>query len=154
MIITDNAKTFKATAKLIEKMCKSREVWAYLEGSQISWKFNLERAPWWGGFYERLIGTMKRCLRKVLRNAKLNGDELLTILTELEAMLNSRPLTCEYDEVGEEMLTLFSFTVVGCWVCPRKWETMNRKVQQDFSNVSDTLVSWGSISGTDGDKSV
>lgn len=57
---------------------------------------------------------MKRCLRKVLRNAKLNGDELLTILIELEAMLNSRPLTCEYDEVGEEMLTLFSFTVVGC----------------------------------------
>ena len=47
---------------------------------------------------------MKRSLRKVLGNAKLNADELLTILTKLEATMNSRPLTYEYDEVGEEML--------------------------------------------------
>ena len=105
MIISDNAKTFKATAKWIERMCNSSEVSSYLEGNRITWKFNLERAPWWGGFYERLIGTMKRCLRKVLGNAKLNADELLTILTEVEATLNSRPLTYEYDEIGEEMLT-------------------------------------------------
>ena len=32
-------------------------------------------------------------------------DELLTVLLEVESMLNCRPLTYEYDEVGEEMLT-------------------------------------------------
>lgn len=51
-----------------------------------------------------LIGTAKRCLsRKVLGNARLNADVLLTVLMELEATLNLRPLTYDYDELGAEM---------------------------------------------------
>ena len=65
----------------------------------------MERAPWWGGFFERLIGTTKCCLRKVLGNTKLDADQMLTVLMELEATLNSRPLTYDYDELGAEMLT-------------------------------------------------
>lgn len=105
LIVSDNAKTFKASAKVIKRLYDNEEVRAHLESNRIDWKFILERAPWWGGFYERMIGTAKRCLRKVLGNAKLNADELLTVLTEVEATLNSRPLTYEYDEVGAEMLT-------------------------------------------------
>lgn len=105
LIISDNAKTFKASAKVIKRLYDNEEVRAHLESNRIDWKFILERAPWWGGFYERMVGTAKRCLRKVLGNAKLNADELLTVLTEVEATLNSRPLTYEYDEVGAEMLT-------------------------------------------------
>ena len=45
------------------------------------------------------MGTVKRCLRKVLGSARLAYDELQTILIEIEATLNSRPITYEYDEV-------------------------------------------------------
>ena len=69
------------------------------------WKFNLERAPWWGGFFERMVGCVKRCLRKVLGNARLTFDELCTVLVEVEGALNSRPLTYEYNELEEEVLT-------------------------------------------------
>ena len=73
----------------------------------IEWKFNLERAPWWGGFFERMVGCVKRCLRKVLGNARLTFDELFTVLVEVEGTLNSRPITYEYDETSEEVLTPF-----------------------------------------------
>lgn len=105
LIVSDNAKTFKASEKLLRRLHDNREVKEHLESNRIDWRFNLERAPWWGGFYERLIGTAKRCLRKVLGNARLSADELLTVLMELEATLNSRPLTYDYDELGAEMLT-------------------------------------------------
>jgi hypothetical protein len=61
--------------------------------------------PWWGGFFERLVGLVKRCLRKVLGNAKLTFEELLTTLVEVEGTLNSRPLTYIYDEVENDVLT-------------------------------------------------
>ena len=43
-----------------------------------------------GGFYERLIRIMKSTLRKILGNAKLNYEELLTVLTEIKRVVNSR----------------------------------------------------------------
>ena len=55
-------------------------------------KYNLEEAPWWGAFWKRIVKSTKRCLRKVLRNARLSYSELTTILIEVEAVLNSRPL--------------------------------------------------------------
>ncbi|XP_069105792.1 uncharacterized protein [Argopecten irradians] len=44
-------------------------------------------------FWERLIGLTKNCLRKVLGRAYVNYDLLMTVITEIEAILNDRPLT-------------------------------------------------------------
>ncbi|KAK3753065.1 hypothetical protein QZH41_005503 [Actinostola sp. cb2023] len=52
-----------------------------------------------------MVGLVKGCLRKVLGNARLTFDELLTIIVEIEGTLNARPLTYEYEELEEEVLT-------------------------------------------------
>ncbi|XP_046856074.1 uncharacterized protein LOC124449168 [Xenia sp. Carnegie-2017] len=105
LIVSDNAKTFKAAKKTLRDLFQCEEVDNCLSAKNIEWRFNLERAPWWGGFFERMIGLVKVCLRKVLGNAKLTFDELTTVLAEAEAKLNSRPLTYEYEEVNSEVLT-------------------------------------------------
>ena len=48
---------------------------------------------------------MKSSSKKVIGPAKLSLDELKTVIVEIAATLNSRPLTYIYPEVGEEALT-------------------------------------------------
>ena len=105
LIVSDNAKTFQATEKTLINLFKHPEIACELDRKRIEWRFNLERAPWWGGFFERMVGSVKACLREVLGNARLSFDELLTVLVEVEGTLNSRPLTYEYSEAGYEVLT-------------------------------------------------
>ena len=89
-MVTDNAKTFKAAAKMIESIVTHSEVQQHLAGIGVQWIFNLPKAPWWGGMFEWLIGSKKRCLQKLIGQAKLTYDELLIAVV---AMINSRPLT-------------------------------------------------------------
>ena len=84
--------------KALNKLQSHLEIMNQLDKLHIEWKFNLERAPWWGGFFEIMVGSVKRCLRKALGNSRLSKDELLTVLVEIEETLNSWPLTYEYNE--------------------------------------------------------
>ena len=104
-MISDNAKTFISAAQTIEDMLTSSEVQQYLTCLKVKWSFTLEKAPWWGGFYERMIQSMKRCLKKTIGKAKLTHDELSTALTEVEAILNSRPLSYISSDDLDEPLT-------------------------------------------------
>ena len=59
----------------------------------LRWSFNIERAPWWDGLFERMVQLLKRCLPKMVGQSRLTNVELLTSVTEVEMILNSRPLT-------------------------------------------------------------
>ena len=57
------------------------------------------RAPWWGGWLERLIGSVKSTLKRSVGKRSLTRVELETTLHEVEACINSRPLTFVGDEL-------------------------------------------------------
>lgn len=117
LVISDNAKTFKAANKMLHNLLSKNEVGEFLTRKRIIWRYNLERSPWWGGHFERMIGTVKRCLKKVLGTAKLSQDELSTVLTEVESTLNSRPLTYYGEELEEQVLTP-SHLIIGRRISP------------------------------------
>ena len=129
LIISDNSKTFKAADKILHNLLSKNEVNNFLTRKRIVWKYNLERSPWWGGHFERMIETVKRCLRKVLGNARLSQDELSTILTEVEGTINSRPLTYHGEELEEQVLTP-SHLITGRRISPLS-ENVNFPLNSD-----------------------
>ena len=89
----------------MKALCSDPDTQNYLSHSGIEWSFNLEKAPWWGGLFERMIKSVKRCLRKVVGRAKFSYDELHTAIVEIEAIVNSRPLSYVHPDDHEEPLT-------------------------------------------------
>ena len=51
--------------------------------------------------WDRLVRSVKTCLRKVLGQTSLSFEELTTIRTEVEATLNSRPLSVVNNDPDE-----------------------------------------------------
>ena len=78
---------------------------AYLNINQIEWQFNLSRALWWGGQFERLLGLVKSTLNKKIGNGLLRGKELQKVLLDVKITLNNRPLSYVEDDVQMPLLT-------------------------------------------------
>ncbi|XP_043228193.1 uncharacterized protein LOC122384656 [Amphibalanus amphitrite] len=90
IIFSDNAASFRAcAARLKETMVDSAP----------EWRFIVPSAPWYGGWWERLVRSVKVGLRKALGKRCLTLTELETVLLEIESCINSRPLTFVSDDV-------------------------------------------------------
>ena len=105
LIVSDNEKTFKTTAGWLKKLSLDEDIQCYLAKENIEWKFNLSRAPWWGGFFERLIGITKNALSKAIGRALLTFQELEEILLDIECFMNNRPLAYLDEEFEQRAIT-------------------------------------------------
>jgi len=141
-IYTDNAQTFQAANRELISLwstLSSMKVQQFYSENGIKWKFIVPRAAWWGGWWERLVGLTKQCLRKSLGRASLDEESLSTVLIGVEAALNSRPLVYEEGELDdEEALTpghfLIGHKLTAIPTCNEKNQRLARlyKQQQDL----------------------
>ena len=103
LIISDNAPQFRLTNTVLDKqwrqVFKNKDVLNYISMEGIKWNFTTALAPWQGGFYERLVGMVKRSLRKATGRKHFTLEQLITLIAEIEAVLNSRPLTYVYGDL-------------------------------------------------------
>ena len=77
------------------------------------WLFITPRSPWRGGWWERLIQSLKSALKKTVGCKCLTRGELETTIQEIEACVNSRSLTFLSGDIDvENPLTPSHFLLV------------------------------------------
>ncbi|KAF2887096.1 hypothetical protein ILUMI_19078 [Ignelater luminosus] len=99
-IYTDNGTNFCGAKNAFAKLNWTK-VQDYASVRRITCYFNPPTASWWGGFWERLIGVLKRLLRKILGRASFNYEELVTLLCKCEDIMNARPISYQSSDPGD-----------------------------------------------------
>ncbi|GFT02235.1 uncharacterized protein TNCV_84881 [Trichonephila clavipes] len=95
-IISDNGSNFKGASSHLRKLvdlCLQEEVQNFLSLKGIEWSFIPPYTPHFGGLWESAIKSAKQLLIKATNSVLLNFEECSTLLIQIEACLNSRPLT-------------------------------------------------------------
>jgi hypothetical protein len=116
-IISDRAETFKAAFnRLVYANRRFLNNPKYRRnGPRLTWHFNASRAPWWGGFFERMMRMIKTKLAKLFIQNQQTHFPTLAAFQEAVAwtqlVLNSRPVswapTC--GKYGQPVLALDLF---------------------------------------------
>ena len=101
IVMSDNATTFVAASNSLKHLMDSETIQNEFSSKGIEWRFIPKRAPWFGGFWERMIGLTKNNLKKVLGRALVDLETLQTIITEVESVLNDRPITYVSSDVND-----------------------------------------------------
>ena len=97
-VFSDNGSNFigaQAELKKMYQLVQDRSSAALIQWAStksIQWHFSPGRAPHFGGLWEAAVRSMKTLQRKTIGEHVLHWDELLTVLTSVEAVMNSRPI--------------------------------------------------------------
>ncbi|XP_066590782.1 uncharacterized protein [Prorops nasuta] len=91
--------------------------------SKIEWKFIPVATPHWGGLWESAVKSMKHHLKRSLRVFVPNFEEMDTLLTKIEACLNSRPISRLHDD--PESLDKWSSEYLHTLQHRPKWQNSN-----------------------------
>ncbi|XP_076853974.1 uncharacterized protein LOC143509288 [Brachyhypopomus gauderio] len=108
-LISDNGTNFigaeRELREAVSKLDHSKIQHDLLQNG-LTWSFNPPAGAHHGGVWERLIRLVKRVLASTLRLQTLDDEGFHTVLCEIEAILNSRPITKASEDVNDlEALT-------------------------------------------------
>lgn len=100
IIWSDKALYLQKGEILINKILSNSNVFSHFEQNFIKYKFIPVKSPWYGSIRERNIKIIKKCIKKSVGLRRLNLFELLTLLEEVENVVNNRPLTYVSDDIN------------------------------------------------------
>ena len=95
-IFSDNGTNLKAGERELRACLREfnqTQITDAMTQEDIDWKFNPPASPHFGGVWERVVRSVKRALVAVIGHDAVTDEMLLTVMAEVEGLLNSRPLT-------------------------------------------------------------
>ena len=90
---SDNAQTFRCVDRHLNILQSDPDIHDLLARRKLFWIYSVSSAPWWGGFWEWMVRSVKDLLKRTYGRACLFYDELEVNLIEIESVINARPLS-------------------------------------------------------------
>lgn len=151
---SDNGTNFVGANRLLKREYQeiiqniNKDFFDNINHLDIQWHFNAPAWPSAGGLWESAVKSLKYHLKRVLGDQKLTYEEFTTLLTHVEACLNSRPLCALTEDPDYDHLTPGHFLVGGPILSrpqvqsdnislPKRWQliqAMNRQIWKCWSN--------------------
>ena len=93
-LFSDRGTNFRGAERELHEMFQAMEpeLQSKLCAYQLTFKFNPPNSPHFGGIWEREIQSVKKALQVSVGHQSVSEDVLSTLLTEVEGILNSKPL--------------------------------------------------------------
>lgn len=119
IIYTDNATNFLGARNQLKEVYdffrnkdNSNAIQNFLALNETKWKFIPPRSPHWGGIWEAAVKSAKYHLYRIVGNLHLTFEEFSTVLAQVEAIMNSRPLCAlSHDPTDLDYLTSGHFLI-------------------------------------------
>jgi hypothetical protein len=109
VMYSDNGTNFVGGSKELKEAISAwnkEQIHDNLLQKEIKWYFNPPAASHFGGPWERCIRTVRKVLNALTQEQVLDDESLVTLMTEVEAIVNGRPLTkASNDPKDEDPLT-------------------------------------------------
>ncbi|XP_050076085.1 uncharacterized protein LOC126563480 [Anopheles maculipalpis] len=86
---------------MFKKECTTKKIINYCADNGIDWSFIPPRSPHFGGIWEAGVKQVKHHMKRIVGDRKLSYEELYTTLTQIEGVLNSRPLVPSSDDPSD-----------------------------------------------------
>ena len=106
-VFSDNGTNFGGSANEIQQLQEvlsnkhDNSLQSQSSALGIRWNFIPPRAPHFGGLWEAAVKSAKKHLRRTMGNSVLTFEELTTLFCQIEAVLNSRPISVMSDDPNE-----------------------------------------------------
>ncbi|KAL7724701.1 hypothetical protein ACLKA6_018887 [Drosophila palustris] len=114
----DNATNFVGSARILQNLADSMDVQdeclrEYAAAHRFEFVFIPPRAPHFGGLWEAAVKSAKHLMVRAIGNALLREDEMQTVLVEVEAVLNSRPLIADSSSPNDGKVITPAHLLIG-----------------------------------------
>lgn len=135
-ILSDNATNYVGAKQHLTELhqffkSQKEKIDVHLAAKQIEWQFSPASAPTFGGAWEAGIKSAKYHMKRVIGEQTLTFEEVTTVFTKIEAILNSRPL-CQIstDATENDVLTPGHFLVGGPLVAVPEYDFTDVKTNR------------------------